>query len=351
MITEESLLSQKQDTRAPALADPPVADESRVTPATLAVSVRGLVKRYKDGTEANRGIDLDVRRGELISILGPNGAGKTTFLRQITTELLPTSGSIEIFGMNAIRAPQQVKRMMGITPQQAGVFESLTVREHFELFARLKNLSKTKARSAAREVIHSLDLVAEENKRVGSLSGGQRRRILIGLALMGHPPLLVLDEPTTGLDPSSRQSVWGVIRRAVTDGASVILSTHYIEEAERLSDRIGIITQGRLIAFGTLDELFAQVERSYRLSYRDHLDPFGNLSVHYFASFKEAQTHIEEARLSEYSIARASLEDVYFALTGEQFSQAEPDNAAAGLVPAHFGQKKGGQEQDLPREK
>jgi ABC-type multidrug transport system ATPase subunit len=296
--------------------------------APLAVRVRGLVKRYKDGTEATRGIDLDVRRGELISILGPNGAGKTTFLRQVTTELRPTTGSVEIFGIDAVSSPERAKRMMGITPQEAGVFESLTVREHFELFARLKGLANAEAGVATHKVIESLGLVTETGKRVGLLSGGQRRRILIGLALLGLPPLLVLDEPTTGLDPSSRQAVWGVIRRAVTDGATVILSTHYMEEAERLSDRIGIITEGRLIAFGTLDELLAQLERSYRLSYRDPLDPFGKMCVRYFASFAETRAHIATAKLSEYSIARASLEDVYFALTGERFAEGETEGSA-----------------------
>jgi ABC-2 type transport system ATP-binding protein len=318
MVTEETLLEQEQ---APGTGQ----ILNRTEP--VAVRVRGLVKRYADGTEANRGIDLDVRRGELISILGPNGAGKTTFLRQLSTELRPSGGSIEIFGINAVSAHQRVKQMMGITPQEAGVFESLTVQEHFELFARLKNLSKVEARAATREVIRALGLVAETGKRVGSLSGGQRRRILIGLALLGRPPLLVLDEPTTGLDPSSRLAVWGVIRRAVTDGATVILSTHYMEEAERLSDRIGIIAQGRLIAFGTLDELLGRLERSYRLSYRDPLDPFGELCVHYFANFNEAREHAADARLSEYSIARASLEDVYFKLTGEHFAREEAERA------------------------
>ena len=294
---------------------------------SLAVRIRGLVKRYNDGTEANRCIDLDVRHGELISILGPNGAGKTTLLRQITTELLPTAGSIEVFNIDAVKTPQSAKLLMGITPQEAGVFDSLTVREHFELFARFKNLSKKQADLAAQEVIESLDLVAETKKRVGSLSGGQRRRILIGLALLGRPRLLVLDEPTTGLDPSSRQRVWGVIRRAVTDGATVILSTHYMEEAERLSDRIAIIAQGRLIAFGAIDDFFAKLDRSYRLSYRDPLDPFGKSCVRYFASFAEAQALVAHERLSEYSIARASLEDVYFKLTGERFA---PDGMEEG---------------------
>jgi ABC-2 type transport system ATP-binding protein len=298
----------------------------------LAVCVRGLMKRYGDGTEANRGIDLDVRRGEVVAILGPNGAGKTTFLRQLTTELMPTAGTVSVFGVDAVAEPERAKRAMGITPQEAGVFEALTVREHLEFFARLKSLSKREARAAAVEVIEELGLTPETDKQVGALSGGQRRRILIGLALLGRPPLLVLDEPTTGLDPSSRRTVWSIVRRAVSEGSTVILSTHYMEEAERLSDRIGIIAAGRLIAFGTLDELLARLERSYRLSYRDPFDPLGELNVRYFASFAEAQQYIARDLLSEYSIARASLEDVYFELTGEPFERTDADTERARRV-------------------
>src|SRR2546428_11162447 len=148
MVTEESLLTQ--DKRQLAL-EWPARDSAPATASVTtsgAVRVRGLVKRYRDGTEANRGIDLDVRRGELISILGPNGAGKTTFLRQITTELRPTAGRIEIFAIDAIAEPQRVKRMMGITPQEPGVFESLTVREHFALLARFTTLSVAEAPAA-----------------------------------------------------------------------------------------------------------------------------------------------------------------------------------------------------------
>ena len=294
-------------------------------PRKIAVQVSNLVKVYRDGTEANRGISLEVRRGEVVAIVGPNGAGKTTFLRQLTTELRPTSGSIGVFGVDVVAEPERAKRAMGITPQESGVFERLTVREHFELFARLKRLSKREARESAREVIAELGLSAETNKKVGALSGGQRRRILIGLALLGRPPLLVLDEPTTGLDPSSRRAVWAVIRQAVSAGATVILSTHYMEEAERLSDRVGIIAQGRLIAFGELEELLGHLERSYRLSYRDPIDPLSDLKVRYCASFTDAQKHIARERLSEYSIARASLEDVYFTLTGESFDKDEAE--------------------------
>jgi len=294
-------------------------------PREIAVRMLDLVKTYRDGTEANRGISLEVQRGEVVAIVGPNGAGKTTFLRQLTTELRPTSGSVSVFGVDALAEPQQAKRAMGITPQEAGVFERLTVREHFELFAHLKHLSKREAREAAREVIAELELIGETNKSVGSLSGGQRRRILIGLALLGRPPLLVLDEPTTGLDPASRRAVWGVIRRAVNTGTTVILSTHYMEEAERLSDRIAVIAAGRLIAFGTLDELLTRMDRSYSLSYRDPIDPLSDLRIRYFASFAQAQQHIARELLSEYSIARASLEDVYFTLTGEPFDKDETE--------------------------
>jgi ABC-2 type transport system ATP-binding protein len=291
----------------------------------IAVRVRHLVKVYRDGTEANRGVSLEVRRGEVVAIVGPNGAGKTTFLRQLTTELRPTSGSVRVFGIDAVAEPQQAKRAMGITPQEAGLFDRLTVHEHFELFARLKHLSKREAHAAAQHMIVELGLIAETYKSVGALSGGQRRRILIGLALLGRPPLLVLDEPTTGLDPSSRRAVWGMIRRAVSTGATVILSTHYMEEAERLSDRICVISAGRMIAFGTLDELVARVDRSYRLSYRDPIDPLGDLKIRYFTSFAQAQQHIARELLSEYSVARASLEDVYFTLTGEPFDHDETE--------------------------
>jgi ABC-2 type transport system ATP-binding protein len=298
------------------------AKESRSAEGdVVAVRVRGLVKRYRDGTEANRGIDLDVRRGEILSILGPNGAGKTTFLRQVSSELRPTSGSIEIFGANAIALPRQVKRKMGITPQEAGVFETLTVREHLELFARLKGLDKNAARKSTTEVINQLDLDRETGRRVGELSGGQRRRVLIGLALLGSPPLLVLDEPTTGLDPVSRRTTWEVIRKAVSRGATVILSTHYIEEAEQLSDRIGIISEGRMIALGTVDELLSRLSKSYRFSYRSPLD---QRAVRYFATFNSAQQYAAREGIAEYSLARASLEDVYFELTGHPFEEAEP---------------------------
>ena len=289
----------------------------------LAVRVRGLIKRYRDGTAANRGIDIDVRRGEIVSVLGPNGAGKTTFLQQITTQLKPTEGTISVFGIDAIRDPQRAKQHMGITPQEAGIFESLRVREHLELFARLKGLSRHAAADAASAVLDALGLTSEADRATGTLSGGQRRRILIALALLGRPPLLVLDEPTTGLDPASRRSVWSLLQRVVSDGTSIILSTHYIEEAERLSNRIAIISAGVVIAFGTLTELLAKLHASYRLSFDDPDHPAFRPRVHRCATFAEVQTEIRRRSLSEYTVARASLEDVYFELAREPFQEAD----------------------------
>lgn len=235
----------------------------------IAISVRGLVKRYKDGTLANRGIDFEMRAGEIVALMGPNGAGKTTFLRQLTTELQPTSGSITIFGVDAVAFADRAKRLMGITPQEAGIFESLTVRQHLELFGRLKGLTTRDSVTAARQIISDLGLDADIGRRVGSLSGGQRRRIHIGLALLGKPPLLVLDEPTTGLDPASRQNVWRVLRRVVAEGATLLFSTHYVEEAERLSDRIGIISAGQLVALGTVNQLSERLSAGERRSLED----------------------------------------------------------------------------------
>ena len=279
------------------------------------------MKEYKDGTRANRGIDLEVRKGEIVAVLGPNGAGKTTFLRQLTTELRPSGGEITVFDIDVIREPQKAKRLMGITPQEAGTFDTLTTEQHLELFARLKGLSRKQAIVATAAIGDVLGLSDHFKKPVGSLSGGQRRRILIGLALIGRPPLLVLDEPTTGLDPASRKAVWNVLRQAVIDGTTIVFSTHYMEEAERLSDRIAIIDAGRVIAFGTVRELVSRLKDSYRLSYHDPAS--GRMRVQRFATFADVQVQIQRLHLSEYSIARASLEDVYFELAGHQFQNED----------------------------
>ena len=289
----------------------------------LAVCVSQLFKSYKNGTEATRGIDFTARRGEAVAILGPNGAGKTTFLRQLTTELKPTSGAIEIFGVDAIRKANEAKLLMGVTPQEAGVFETLTVREHLELFGKLKGLDKHAARTETSELLKSLELENQSKKRVGELSGGQRRRILIGLALLGKPPLLILDEPTTGLDPQSRRAVWHLLKKVIEDGATVILSTHYMEEAEFLSSRIAFINGGKIVADGNLSELRAKFPNKYRVNYLNGGGQIGTPHVEFFKDIDAAQKFIGERQISEYQLATASLEDVYFSLVGERLNETE----------------------------
>ncbi len=286
----------------------------------IAVRVSQLFKSYKNGTQATRGIDFAARRGESVAILGANGAGKTTFLRQLTTELKPTSGAIEIFGIDAIANPNKAKLSMGVTPQEAGVFETLTVREHLELFGKLKGLNKSQARTETGEILNDLELTENAKKQVGELSGGQRRRILIGLALLGKPPLLILDEPTTGLDPNARRTVWLLLKQIIASGVTVIFSTHYLEEAEQLSSRIAFIDGGKIVKSGTLEELRATIPNKYRLNYLNGNERIALPHIKFFADFAAAQQFIYAKKISEYQLATTSLEDVYFSIVGKSLS-------------------------------
>jgi ABC-type multidrug transport system ATPase subunit len=286
----------------------------------IAVRVTSLVKRYKKGAEANRGIDFTARKGELIAVVGPNGAGKTTFLRQLTAELMPTAGEIRIFGLDVIREPQKAKHLMGISPQESGFFETLTVKQHLELFGKLKGLSKVESRLQTAQLMSALDLTDKARKLVGQLSGGQKRRILIGLALLGKPPLIILDEPTSGLDPASRLLVWGVLKKANTEGATVIVSTHYMEEAERLCDRVAFINNGRIVASGTVPELRAMFPSRYRMQFPVGSEAAGAVETRFFDSFGDVRAFIRQAEPAEYQLATSTLEDVYFSLVGADLS-------------------------------
>ena len=212
------------------------------------LEVRDLQKRYKDGTRANRGITLSAESGEILGILGPNGAGKTTLVRQITTELLPTSGEMRVFGHDAVAEPSVVKSLIGVVPQEANLYYYLTVYQHLRIFGRLRGLSLRGARRRADELIEELELTEYRDKLVEKLSGGMKRRVLIGVASLARPSLLVLDEPTTGLDPRSRRGLWSLLRDYRRQGTTILMTTHYMEEAEALSDRVGIMRDGQLLA-------------------------------------------------------------------------------------------------------
>ena len=215
------------------------------------VEVRQLNKRYKNGPWANQDISLTVEWGEALGVMGPNGAGKTTLVRQITTELVPTSGQVRVLGIDAVTHPDEVKACIGVVPQEAQLFDGLSVHQHLRIFGKLRGLSRRDARQRADELIDHLDLERYRATTSSRLSGGLRRRLLVGIALLAEPDVLILDEPTVGLDVESRHGLWDVIRSYRERDAAVLLTTHYLEEAEALAQHVAVINHGTLVAEGT----------------------------------------------------------------------------------------------------
>jgi ABC-2 type transport system ATP-binding protein len=229
-----------------------------VPPAIEAV---GLVKRFGDATAVD-GVSLTVPTGSVYGVLGPNGAGKTTTVRMLATLLRPDGGQARIFGHDVVREPTAVRSLVGVTGQYASVDEDLTATENLMIFSRLLGLSRSDARRKSAELLEEFDLVEAATKPLKNFSGGMRRRLDLAASLIAHPPLLFLDEPTTGLDPRTRAQMWETIRRLVAEGSTVLLTTQYLDEADQLADRIAVIDRGKVIADGTADELKASVGMS-----------------------------------------------------------------------------------------
>lgn len=227
-------------------------------PASPAVQASGLTKRYGDLTALD-GLDLTVPEGSVLGLLGPNGAGKTTAVSILTTLLQPDEGSATIAGADLATEPQLVRERIGLSGQYAAVDEVLTGFENLDMIGRLYRLEKKQARRRARELLERFDLVDAGDRPVKTYSGGMRRRLDLAGALVAEPPVLFLDEPTTGLDPRSRIELWGVIRELVGRGATLLLTTQYLEEADQLADEILVIDHGRELARGTSDQLKTQL--------------------------------------------------------------------------------------------
>lgn len=221
---------------------------------TAIVEARGLTKHFGK-TQALAGLDLVVKPGRVVALLGPNGAGKTTFVRAVATILRPDAGTLHVAGIDALRRPAQVRQIIGLAGQFAAVEEAMTGRENLEMVGRLFGLKRQRARVAATAVLEQMQLTEYADRLVRTYSGGLRRRLDLGVSLVGTPRLLLLDEPTTGLDPGSRVQLWDAIRQLVASGTDVLLTTQYLDEADQLAADIVIINHGKVIAAGTPPEL------------------------------------------------------------------------------------------------
>jgi ABC-2 type transport system ATP-binding protein len=230
------------------------------TDAAPIIEARGLVKRFGE-VDALAGLDLVAERGRVVAILGPNGAGKTTFVRSLATLVRPDAGTLRVAGIDALRHPDEVRRVIGLAGQFAAVEEAMTGRENLRMVARLFGHSRRGAADNAALVLDQLGLADAADRLVRTYSGGMRRRLDLGASLVGAPRLLLLDEPTTGLDPRSRNELWEAIRALVAAGTDVLLTTQYLDEADQLAHRVVIVDHGRVIADGTPGELKSRAGR------------------------------------------------------------------------------------------
>ncbi len=312
-----------------------------------AIEARGLERTFSGDIRAVAGVDLDVAEGEIYAFLGPNGAGKTTTVRILTTLLRPTAGSARVAGFDVVSEAAQVRRTIGVALQEAALDPLMTGRELIRLQATLHGLPREEGRRRADALLERVDLVDAADRQVGTYSGGMKRRLDLASALVHEPPVLFLDEPTTGLDPASRKTIWVEVEKLNSDGTTVFLTTQYLEEADQLANRVGIIDSGRLVAEDTPRALKAQighprlevrltdggVEQAQevvarfgrRLPIRD-----GTVMVELergAAAVAPVVRALDEAGLNveALDLAEPSLDDVFLAKTGHHLEPEEED--------------------------
>jgi len=313
---------------------------------TAAIEAEGLVKSFGK-VRALDGIDLVAGEGTIFGLLGPNGAGKTTAIRVLSTLLLPDAGRATVGGYDVVRRPGEVRRLIGLTGQYTAVDELLSGRENLSMIGRLLGLSGAGARRRADELLESFDLAEAGGKLVKTYSGGMRRRLDLAASLVGRPRSLYLDEPTTGLDPRSRLELWGMIRALVADGTTVLLTTQYLEEADRLADEIVVIDHGRVIAAGTPQQLKTRVggqvlqaqpadpadletvERIFAEFAGDGERPYSDgqlvsVTIADRSALGRSARRLDEEGVvvDDLSLRRPSLDEVFLALTGHLAEEA-----------------------------
>jgi ABC-2 type transport system ATP-binding protein len=315
-----------------------------------AIETTGLCKRYGD-VRALDGVDLRAEKGTVLGLLGPNGAGKTTAVRILTTLLRPDGGSARVDGLDVVKDAGKLRERIGLAGQYAAVDESLTGDENLQLFGRLYGMSKRDARARANELLERFDLEDAGDRLVGTYSGGMRRRLDLAGALVARPPVLFLDEPTTGLDPRSRLGLWQTIEDRVSQGATVLLTTQYLDEADRLADQIAVIDHGKVIAEGTAAELKDRVGGD-RLEVRLEQEEQAERASQALASVVSGTPELREGVLlaavsrrdgtvanalrrldeagievSDLSLRRPSLDDVFLTLTGHEAEHEDKEEA------------------------
>ena len=334
---------------------------------SYAIETHGLVKRFGK-TTALAGVDLAARPGSVLGLLGPNGAGKTTAVRILATLLRPDDGSAAVCGCDVVRDAHQVRQLIGLTGQYASVDEGLSGTNNLIMVGRLLGLSRAAARVRAAELLEQFELADAAGRSAKTYSGGMRRRLDLAASLVGRPRVLFLDEPTTGLDPHSRNEVWGMLRGLVADGTTVLLTTQYLEEADQLAHDIAVIDHGAVIATGTPDELKASAgrqvlevtpaSRSDLAAVDELLELVTGSAPAIGAESGQVSVQVEGGRalpgimraidersieLAEFALRRASLDEVFLILTGHRAEEpaeaAAPDaagkaGAAAAAAPA-----------------
>lgn len=309
------------------------------------IEVKNLQKSYGDH-EVLKGIDFSVKRGTMLALLGPNGAGKTTTVRILSTLLGFNSGEVTIEGNNVASDPDAVRRIIGLTGQSAAVDEMLTGRENLVMMGRLYHLTKKSAQARAEELLQEFDLVEAAGRPLKTYSGGMRRRLDLAVSLIATPPIIFLDEPTTGLDPRSRLAMWDIINRLKEDGATILLTTQYLEEADQLADSIIVIDGGKVIAEGTARDLKAKVgkdhlvlsfddQKSYesakkllKKSVAESDDKGMTITVIIHDTNTDVLTTLEtlsrgKATFASMAIHKPTLDDVFMSLTGKQKAETE----------------------------
>jgi len=294
-----------------------------------AIEAQGLRKSFRTH-EAVRGVDLAIRQGELFALLGPNGAGKTTTIHMLTTMLRPDGGTARICGCDVVAEAVDVRRHISVTGQYAALDESLTGWQNLTLFAGLHGYTRKESRVLAAELLESFRLTDASGRAVGSYSGGMRRRLDLAAGILSQPEVMFLDEPTTGLDPQSRRELWEAVRRLVKNGTTVLLTTQYLEEADQLADRIGFITQGKVIAVGTPEQLKASIgSKTLTIRPAEGTDPADICkllaSEHGMEAHKDEDGQVVKAAVREAALAHAAIGTLFdHAAAIDDFALSEP---------------------------